>query len=260
MMKFRETLEANRGKRLLIGGHRGHLSEIRENTIENYEQLKGCEISHIELDIQLTKDNIPVIYHDMELSMRSPLSGRIRDYTAKELKAAFQIDTLLETIAWCRENKMTVAFELKSRAIDMYDFMPLTAKMLADSIAEYDFSDQCFVFSTDYRSLSIVHKRMSQIPLGLIVPIIPTDPVALMRENHADIYLCYLDNLCPEIVDTLHQAGLYVDGSVINTTNQLKEALRLGVDLVESDYPAEMLKQYRGLLDGHGSPNGGGQR
>lgn len=249
MMTFREKLEENRGKKLMIGGHRGHLSDIRENTIENYEQLKGADISHIELDVQLTKDGIPVIYHDLELSEKSPLCGRIRDYTAAKLKESFRIDTLDETIAWCKKHQMTVAFELKSRALDMYDFMPDTAVKLADAIAEWEFDGQCFAFSTDYRSLSALHKRVPNIPLGLIVPIIPADPVALMKENHADIYLCYIDNLCPEIIDTLHRAGFYADGSVINTKERLREALRIGVDLIESDYPEEMLKQYEILRD-----------
>ena len=57
-MTFLEQLRADHGKKLMIGGHRGHLSEIRENTIENYKQVLGSGISHIEIDIQLTKDNV----------------------------------------------------------------------------------------------------------------------------------------------------------------------------------------------------------
>lgn len=50
-------------------------------------------------------------------------------------------------------------------------------------------------------------------PIGLIVPFIPADPVKLMREMDAIIYLVYLDSLSPEIVRSLHEAGYYVDGS-----------------------------------------------
>lgn len=70
-MTFLEQLKADHGRKLMIGGHRGHLSEVRENTIENYKQILGSGISHIEIDIQLTKDDVAVIYHDYELSERT---------------------------------------------------------------------------------------------------------------------------------------------------------------------------------------------
>ena len=38
-MTFLEQLKADHGRKLMIGGHRGHLSEVRENTIENYKQI-----------------------------------------------------------------------------------------------------------------------------------------------------------------------------------------------------------------------------
>ena len=101
-MTFLEQLKADHGRKLMIGGHRGHLSEVRENTIKNYKQILGSGISHIEIDIQLTKDDVAVIYHDYELSERTSLTGRIRDYTLAELRAAFEIDTLDESVAWCK--------------------------------------------------------------------------------------------------------------------------------------------------------------
>ena len=56
-------------RKLVIGGHRGHKSEIRENTIANFEQIKKMDISYIEIDVQLTKDEQAVIYHDFDLSV-----------------------------------------------------------------------------------------------------------------------------------------------------------------------------------------------
>lgn len=37
-------MEQNKGlnrTKLVIGGHRGHKSDVRENTIANFEQIKG---------------------------------------------------------------------------------------------------------------------------------------------------------------------------------------------------------------------------
>ena len=102
----------------------------------------------------------------------------------------------------------------------------------------------CFVFSTDFRTLRMIKDMEPRTPIGLIVPFIPADPVKLMREMDAIIYLVYLDSLSPEIVRSLHEAGYYVDGSIVNTPERMKAAIELGVDLIESDHPLEMMKLY----------------
>ena len=81
-MTFLEQLKADHGRKLMIGGHRGHLSEVRENTIENYKQILGSGISHIEIDIQLTKDDVAVIYHDYELSERTKIAAATKNLLA----------------------------------------------------------------------------------------------------------------------------------------------------------------------------------
>lgn len=246
-MTFTEQLKSDFGKRLMVGGHRGHLSDIRENTIPNYQQVLGSGISHIEVDVQLTADDVAVIYHDLELGEKTPLQGMVRQYTLAQLRAAFEIDTLDETLAWCRANHQAVALEIKSRPLDMSGYMPLLGDKIAQAVVAHDMLEMSFVFSTDYAVLRRIKHYDRRIQLGLIVPIVPVDPVALMREMDAIIYLCYIDNLSREIIDQLHEAGYYVDGSVINTEARLKRALEIGVDLIESDHPLEILKLYEGM-------------
>lgn len=149
-MTFLEQLKADHGRKLMIGGHRGHLSQVRENTIENYKQILGSGISHIEIDIQLTKDDVAVIYHDYELSERTSLTDAsgITPWQSSGLP--------LRSIPWMsrwpggKENHQAIAFELKSRALDMYDFMPEIARQMVEVLRKYDFFDMCFVFSTDF--------------------------------------------------------------------------------------------------------------
>ena len=248
-MNLIEQLTNFKGKKLLIGGHRGNLSDIRENTIKNFEQVLNSGICHIEIDVQLTKDDVAVIYHDLELSQKTSLCGMIRDYTLEELNKSFEINTLDEVLEWSKANNQTVALEIKSRPLDMSSYMSILGEKIAESIINFDFYDMCFVFSTDYSVLTQIKNIDKRINIGLIVPIVPVDPVKLMEDMDAIIYLCYIDNLSKEIVDKLHSSGYYVDGSVINTEDRLKKALEIGVDLIESDYPLEILKIYGGLSD-----------
>ena len=51
-----------------IYGHRGARGDLPENTLESIKYLIENKISAYETDILLTKDYIPVVYHDFRLN------------------------------------------------------------------------------------------------------------------------------------------------------------------------------------------------
>ena len=69
-MTLFEEIAQSRGKRLLVGGHRGHLSQVRENTLENFAEVAELGLSHIEIDVQLSKDQVAHALLDEILTMR----------------------------------------------------------------------------------------------------------------------------------------------------------------------------------------------
>lgn len=238
-------MEQNKGlnrTKLVIGGHRGHKSDVRENTIANFEQIKGLGISYIEIDVQLTKDEQAVIYHDFDLSLKTSLQGMVRDYTLQQIRQSFEICTLEEAVDWCKENTVGLALEIKMQPYTMWEDREILAERIAKTIARYEFYSNCFVFGADYGLLSMIKKMNPVINIGLIVPFIPSDPVKLMKEMEAVVYLNYVEQLSPSLVKELHEAGYLVDGSVINTKERLAIAQKLGVDLIESDHPELILK------------------
>lgn len=79
----------------IIGAHRGggRTSDklpVSENSIEMIRFTEYLGSNAIEIDVALTKDKIPVLYHDDDLNIRlvqkGPLFGRIEDYTFKQLR------------------------------------------------------------------------------------------------------------------------------------------------------------------------------
>ena len=238
-------MEQNKGlnrTKLVIGGHRGHKSDVRENTIANFEHIKDLGISYIEIDVQLTKDEQAVIYHDFDLSLKTSLQGMVRDYTLQQIRQSFEICTLEEAVDWCKENTVGLALEIKMQPYTMWEDREILAERIAKTIARYEFYSNCFVFGADYGLLSMIKKMNPVINIGLIVPFIPSDPVKLMKEMEAVVYLNYVEQLSPNLVNELHEAGYLVDGSVINTKERLAIAQKLGVDLIESDHPELILK------------------
>ena len=240
-MQFIDLIRAVHHKRLLIGGHRGHQSATRENTIPNFAEVRQNGIAYIEIDVQLSKDDQAVIFHDSDLSERTPLTGSIRDYTVEQLKASFELCTLDEAIAWCKEQGMYVLLEIKSKNYDDVTERPALAKQIVDAISKYQFQDYCIPFSIDYRILRLIKQALPEITLAIIVGAPPGNPIRLMKDTQATIYLSYLTDMDQALVDTLHQAGYFVDGSIVNTQEALERAYALGVDMVESDYPEKMI-------------------
>ena len=79
-MKNFPQLKGFRGNPGLICliGHRGARGLMPENTIEGFEFTLDLGVTAIEFDVLLSKDNVPVITHDYQLS-----SSLTRDYNGK---------------------------------------------------------------------------------------------------------------------------------------------------------------------------------
>ena len=239
-MTLMELLKDPTAKRPVIGGHRGHQSDLRENTIHNFTQLLGTGIPYVEIDVQLTRDDRLVIFHDEYLEAATGLPGKVREYALEQLRKNFEIDTVEDSIRWCRENQMGIAFELKSHCLKTPEERRTIGSGLSALIGQFDFHKNCFVFSKDYDTLALIREADADILLGIIPPKDTEKALLLMEQLKADIYLDYLDAMSKPLVQKLHAAGYLVDGSVVNTEKAYRQAVFLGVDMIESDYPAKI--------------------
>lgn len=68
-----------------IVAHRGVSNEYSENTIPSFNRAVEMGADAVELDIRLTADNIPVVYHYFYLNEVTSLSGPIFNYTYDQL-------------------------------------------------------------------------------------------------------------------------------------------------------------------------------
>lgn len=70
-----------------IWAHRGCSQRYPENTLLAFEKAIGLKnLTGIELDIQLTKDRVPVVIHDERVDRTTEGLGFVREYTLNELK------------------------------------------------------------------------------------------------------------------------------------------------------------------------------
>ena len=76
-------------KKLFICSHIGRFDGLgginSENQLENIKRLIDSKIDMIEVDIQITKDSVAVLFHDVSLNTKTTGSGRIQDKKFNQL-------------------------------------------------------------------------------------------------------------------------------------------------------------------------------
>ncbi|MCY7375785.1 MAG: hypothetical protein LH472_07415 [Pyrinomonadaceae bacterium] len=69
----------------LIIAHRGASASAPENTFAAFQKAIDNGADGIEFDVRLSKDGIPVVFHDADLRRLAKIKNRVADLTAEEL-------------------------------------------------------------------------------------------------------------------------------------------------------------------------------
>ncbi len=113
---FRKWLYAHRGLH-------DNRSDAPENSMKAFTKAVEAGFG-IELDIQLSKDKVPVVFHDSTLKRICGAEGRISDYTYKELCQFTLCDSkehipLFEEVLKLVAGRVPLIVELKIEAVDL---------------------------------------------------------------------------------------------------------------------------------------------
>ena len=106
-------------------GHRGVKNLSPENTINSINVAKKLGLNWVELDVKISKDLIPIIFHDDSLERTTNGKGLPINYFYKELKkldagsffynhaTKIYIPTLEEILILCQKKNINLNIELK---------------------------------------------------------------------------------------------------------------------------------------------------
>lgn len=65
--------------------HRGGAAAAPENTLPAFRRSLALGFDQVELDVQLSRDGVPILFHDGDLGEKVGRTGPVADYTAAEL-------------------------------------------------------------------------------------------------------------------------------------------------------------------------------
>lgn len=104
----------------LVIAHRGASAEKPENTLAAFRRALALGVDGIELDVQVTRDGVPVVFHDASLRRLTGVPGRLAARTWRDLKklrvhGTEPIPRLADVLALVR-GRAVVQVELKRGA------------------------------------------------------------------------------------------------------------------------------------------------
>lgn len=160
--------------RFEIVAHRGIPNEVPENTLSAYQLAIDLGAEAVELDVRLTADLVPVIYHYFYLEEMTSLVGPIFKYTAEELrqarvshKARPEITEPIPTLRGIMETiggKIGLEIELKGPE-------PECAGIVADVLHDYrHFWDMIEITSFEPALLLRIHEICPGLTTDLLYP------------------------------------------------------------------------------------------
>jgi glycerophosphoryl diester phosphodiesterase len=119
-----------------IYAHRGASADFPELTMAAYEGAVAQGADGFECDLRLTKDEVPVLWHNASMLERAGNSGLIAEMTYAEVARAYpQILTLREFLDFAMRHKKGVLLETKHPVISGNQIEEKIAETLRDTSA-----------------------------------------------------------------------------------------------------------------------------
>jgi glycerophosphoryl diester phosphodiesterase len=224
----------------LVIAHRGASADEPENTLAAFRRALALGVDAIELDVQVSRDGVPVVFHDDTLRRLTGRSGRISQRTGRELArlavlGAEPIPRLVDVLRLTRGHAV-VQIELKAGAVVAPVVRAIKAARALDDVVLASFAPSLL---RDAGQLAPAVPRMLISDGRRAAP-------SLVRQL-ADLHACGLSVDHHAVSDAawvryFHARGFAVWCWTVNNRRAMRRLAGWGVDGILSDNPALLRK------------------
>jgi glycerophosphoryl diester phosphodiesterase len=250
-----------------IIAHRGASGDYPENTLLAFEQaiIEGCD--GIEFDIFYHHSGSFIVLHNSDVDNTTSSHGYYDDFSLTDLQQldAGQgqfiptLEQTLETIiqAIAKYNSVNLAtfifnIECKTSTTDLSTLnIQINAlnKILRSFTSTYPISYAQFIVSSfNHRLLAATKSTIPQINIGALTASIPFTYAEFAQNLQAlSINPCY-GNLDQAYINDAHERGLEVHMYTVDTPDEIRRCLNMGIDAIFSNYPKQSKLIVKSLL------------
>ena len=247
-------------KPFLVIAHRGDSIRAPENTLPAFQRAIDVGADMIELDVQLTSDNVPVVFHDATLEKHSNGFGVLSDFPVKKIRSLDAGSWFSKAFAGEKIPLLTEVLELvKNRIMLNIEIKPESVTENADSGIEYKvcelvrlfgMEEQVLISSFDYRVFERVHNIDPAIKTGLLYNREQSgrlSPAELMQTYQTFSFHCSRWQLRKKWIKECRQIGVPIYVYTVNGRRTMRSLIKKGIAGIFSDKP-QRLKEVSGRL------------
>ncbi|GIO13637.1 putative glycerophosphoryl diester phosphodiesterase YhdW [Cohnella xylanilytica] len=204
--------------------HRGWSGGAPENTMAAFRlALTEPSVRWIELDVHLSKDEVPVVIHDSTLNRTTNGKGKVRDMTAEQLSrldagswfhptyAGEPVPMLEQVLAFAR-GRCRLNIELKEGALDG----GLLVRRVAGLIRAYRMDDEIVLTSFDRRLIERAKESAPNLRTGLITDKKPKGLVQRLQSMQASFLSIDHKQISASLLKETEAAGIRVMAWTVN--------------------------------------------
>ena len=226
--------------------------------INSYESLEPCfriGAKGSEMDVQMTKDSVLVLFHDAKLEDATLCRGILNDKTWDEIKNCLlaspysnsvNLITLNELLSKIDKHNLTLTFDCKlykGETINHAQFLNTYANAIQKVINDNQLINNTFIESSDTSFLRILKNKDANYKL-FIYP--DNFENGLTIANKMDLFGITISNkkITAENVKTAHEMNRRITVWNTLTESDNTDAVSKNVDYIQSDKIIHLLKMF----------------
>lgn len=232
--------------------HRGNAGPSPENTRLALEEAIELGVDMIEVDVNLSRDRIPVLIHHPTLDRTTNGNGRVDDHSVADLKqldagmwkdsrfAGQRLLTLDEGLELARD-RVSVNLDLKTPAAISPTIIAVSKMGMVDQVVITGCVGDCAeaVRNVDTNlTVLLEHDPPAELAARML-----SDSVAQAEQCGAaglNINHLLVDE---EVVEEVHRHGLSVWAWTVDEEDRIAELAAIGVDSITTNWPERMLRR-----------------
>nr|HPI39741.1 glycerophosphodiester phosphodiesterase [Pseudobdellovibrionaceae bacterium] len=217
--------------------HRGyHSAENQENTIDAFRAAREKGATMCECDVRLSKDGIPIVFHDVDLLRIKQRPEKVYELTANEIKELANAPRL-EEILTDTQTPSLWNIEIKSPFINDSFF-----SAVIDVIKKVKAQNRVIISSFNPFAIYKISQLAPLIPRALLVsPEKNSDNLFFLRHMllvpFLKIHMLNLDKsmICPETIQFWNKKKIPLAVWTLTDPNEAKHYLQHGVKSIIAD-------------------------
>ena len=214
--------------------HRGASGHELENSMSSLNKAIELGVDIVEADVQVTKDDVPIIFHDRLLDRLTNTSGYTYDFTWKEYQKDIRLkngESVLRLEEYCEVIKATeqkLYLDIKTLGNEA-EILEACLQILP--------KDKFLMGSFHNHSIRLIKYMDSEVATVMIMEGNPINIEKVIYNASCDIVALGFDSIEEDHIKVAQELGKKVFVWVVNDEREIQRAKNLGVDGITSDFP-----------------------